>query len=65
MKKRNGSNVLLVEILLAVLFFMLSATVLVQVFGTSRSLTVRSGVDALSSTIQPEPSSRRISAGSR
>ena len=45
MRKRNGSNVLLVEILLAVLFFMLSATVLVQVFAGSRSLTVRSGVE--------------------
>lgn len=45
MRKRNGSNVLLVEILLAVLFFMLSATVLVQVFAGSRSLTLRSGVE--------------------
>ena len=45
MRNRNGSNVLLVEILIAVLFFMLSATVLVQVFATSRNLTHRSGVE--------------------
>ena len=43
--RKNGSNVLLVEILLAVLFFMLSATVLVQVFAGARSLTLRSGVE--------------------
>lgn len=46
MRNRNRSNVLLVEILIAVLFFMLSATVLVRVFVTSRNLTVRSGVEA-------------------
>ncbi len=44
MKNRNRSNVLLVEILFAVLFFMLSATVIVNVFGASRNMTVRSGV---------------------
>ncbi len=47
MRKRNGSNVLLVEILLAVLFFMLSATVLVQVFAAARNMTARSGVETL------------------
>ena len=47
MKSRNRSNVLLVEILIAVLFFMLSATVLVRVFATSRNLTVRSGIESL------------------
>ncbi len=41
MGRRSQSNVLLVEILIAVLFFMLSATVLVQVFAASRSMTVR------------------------
>ena len=41
----NRSNVLLVEILIAVLFFMLSATVLVRVFATSRNMTVRSGAE--------------------
>ena len=46
MRKRNRSNVLLVEILIAVLFFMLSATVLVKVFVTARNLTVRSGVES-------------------
>ena len=46
MGNRNRSNVLLVEILIAVLFFMLSATVLVQVFATARNMTVRSGVES-------------------
>ncbi|MBR1820920.1 MAG: hypothetical protein IJ769_04780 [Clostridia bacterium] len=46
MRNRNRSNVLLVEILIAVLFFMLSATVLVRVFVTARNMTVRSGVEA-------------------
>ena len=45
MKVRNLSNVLLVEILIAVLFFMLSATVLVNVFVSARNLTVRSSVE--------------------
>ena len=45
MRNRNRSNVLLVEILIAVLFFMLSATVLVQVFVTARNLTIRAGVE--------------------
>ena len=47
MGKRNRSNVLLVEILIAVLFFMLSATVLVQVFATARNMTTRAGVETL------------------
>ena len=47
MRSRNGSNVLLVEILIAVLFFMLSATVLVQVFATAHNMTRRSGVETL------------------
>ena len=46
MDNRNKSNVLLVEIMIAVLFFMLSATVLVQVFATSRNMTVRAGVES-------------------
>ena len=46
MKSGNRSNVLLVEILIAVLFFMLSATVLVRVFATARNMTVRSGVES-------------------
>lgn len=50
MGEKNRSNVLLVEILIAVLFFMLSATVLVRVFSTSRLLTVRSGVETLALT---------------
>ena len=46
MRNKSRSNVLLVEILIAVLFFMLSATVLMRVFATARNLTVRSGVEA-------------------
>lgn len=47
MVKRNRSNVLLVEILIAVLFFMLSATVLVQVFAMARNMTTRPSVETL------------------
>ena len=47
MRNRNRSNVLLVEILIAVLFFMLSATVLVKVFVAARNMTVRSGVESV------------------
>ena len=47
MRNKNRSNVLLVEILIAVLFFMLSATVLVKVFATARNMTVRSGVESV------------------
>ena len=45
MRNKNRTNVLLVEILIAVLFFMLSATVLVRVFATARNMTARSGVE--------------------
>ena len=47
MRNRNRSNILLMEILIAVLFFMLSSTVLVNVFGTARNMTVRSGVETV------------------
>ena len=47
MRNKNRSNVLLVEILIAVLFFMLSATVLVKVFATARNMTVRAGVESV------------------
>ena len=47
MRNRSRSNVLLVEILIAVLFFMLSATVLVRVFVTARNMTVRAGVESV------------------
>ncbi len=43
--KHNRSHALLVEILIAVLFFMIAATVLVRVFVASHHLTVRSGVE--------------------
>ena len=45
MRRKNGSNILLMEILIAVLFFMLSATVLMRVFSTARNMTVRAGVE--------------------
>lgn len=45
MGRRNRSNMLLVEILIAVLFFMLSAAVLVQVFAASRNMTIRAGIE--------------------
>ena len=41
MRKRNRSDLLLVEILIAVFFFMLSLTALVQVFAASRNMTVK------------------------
>ena len=37
MKKANRSNALLVELLIVVIFFMLAATVLLQVFTASRN----------------------------
>ena len=37
MRSANKSNALLVELLIVVLFFMLSSTVLLQVFSTARS----------------------------
>ena len=43
MKNKNRSNILLVEILMAVLFFMLSATVIAQVFAASRNMTKKAG----------------------
>ena len=43
MKSANRSNALLVELLIVVLFFMLSSTVLLQVFSTARSQSALSG----------------------
>ena len=43
MKSANRSNALLVELLIVVLFFMLSATVLLQVFSTARSQSSLAG----------------------
>ena len=45
MQNRSRSNVLLMEILIAILFFMLSATVLVQVFATARAQNERAHVE--------------------
>ena len=39
MKSHNRSNALLVELLIVVMFFMLSSTVLLRVFAASRSLS--------------------------
>lgn len=44
MKTANRSNALLVELLIVVMFFMLSSTVLLQVFMTARSQSIRAGV---------------------
>ena len=46
MKEKSRSNLLLVEIIIAVFFFMLSATVLVRVFGTARAQTIRAGIES-------------------
>ena len=43
MRSGNRSNALLVELLIVVLFFMLSSTVLLQVFSTARSQSALSG----------------------
>ena len=43
MKSGNRSNALLVELLIVVMFFMLSSTVLLQVFSTARSQSALSG----------------------
>ena len=46
MESKNRSNVLLVEILIAVFFFLLSASVIVRVFAAAREMTVRSSACA-------------------
>ena len=43
MKSGNRSNALLVELLIVVMFFMLSSTVLLQIFSTARSQSAKSG----------------------
>ena len=43
MKTNNRSNALLVELLIVVMFFMLSATVLLQVYMKARSMSMRAG----------------------
>ncbi len=43
MRRHNRSNALLVELLIVILFFMLSATVLVEVFAASRQLSDKAG----------------------
>lgn len=46
MRTANRSNALLVELLIVVLFFMLSSTVLLQVFSKAHSLSARAEVTA-------------------
>ena len=43
MKSGNRSNALLVELLIVVMFFMLSSTVLLQVFSTARNQSALAG----------------------
>ena len=43
MKSGSRSNALLVELLIVVMFFMLSSTVLLQVFSTARNQSARAG----------------------
>ena len=52
MKSGNHSNALPVELLIVVMFFMLSATVLLQVFSTARNQSNRAGmlIEALNET---------------
>ena len=49
MKNKNKSNSLLVELLIVIMFFMLSGTVLIQVFAKAHELRERSArkMDAL------------------
>ncbi len=44
MKSGSRSNALLVELLIVVMFFMLSSTVLLDLYATSRNQSVRAGV---------------------
>lgn len=44
MKSGSRSNALLVELLIVVMFFMLSSTVLLELYATSRNQSVRAGV---------------------
>ena len=46
MKSRNHSNALLVELLIVIAFFMLSAMVLLQVFAKARTLSAQAEVTA-------------------
>ncbi len=44
MKSGSRSNALLVELLIVVMFFMLSSTVLLELYATSRNQSVRAGL---------------------
>ncbi len=44
MQKRSHTNVLLVEILIALFFFMLSSVVLIQVFSTAHNMTEKASI---------------------
>ncbi len=43
MKSGNRSNALLVELLIVIMFFMLSATVLLELYAASRNLSTQAG----------------------
>ena len=45
MKKHSAANVLLIELLTVILFFMLGSVILIQVFGKSHELSVRSRIE--------------------
>ena len=62
MKSANRSNALLVELLIVVLFFMLSATVLLQVFSTARSQSSLAGKLILASNAAQDVSDRLYGA---
>jgi hypothetical protein len=61
-KSANRSNALLVELLIVVLFFMLSATVLLQVFSTARSQSSLAGKLILASNAAQDVSDRLYGA---
>ena len=63
MKSGNRSNALLVELLIVVLFFMLAATVLLQVFSTARNLSAQSGRLAQALTEAQNVAERLVAAG--
>ena len=63
MKTANRSNALLVELLIVVMFFMLSSTVLLQVFLTSRSQSERAGNMTLALSDAQSVADRLYTAG--
>ena len=61
MREGSRANALLVELLLVILFFMLGASVLVQVFASSRHKSIQARVEACASaSAPPSPSLRAL-----